>query len=274
MKVHTRRSTSSAPGDKATVSPLRKSDDDGNLYTRLAAIEAKLAELLDTPRDELAERCLIRSTSDPGYIPHECLVYLVRATKRDNNQRWFETLFRELSRRVLRKLPKPQQSERSTDSDLRERVHGHFQELIALDRQGYCDKLDFFEIRFDSALARLKVSVGRKLYRHSSRRTDLDDPETGELRADVEKAVGSYNPFRDDDFSDPHYRSQLDAAIAQLPPEQREIIEMLRLGIPMDSKDPNVVSIAATLNCVEKTVRNRRDRALINLRRLMGGDEA
>ncbi|MEO8455552.1 MAG: DNA-binding response regulator [Sphingomicrobium sp.] len=268
--VHTRNTTRNIG-----VAPLRKAGDDGKLYTRPPAIEAKLAELLDTPREELATRCTIRSRSDPGFIATECLLHLVRATRQDNDERWFEQLFTELVRRILRTLPRPQQeTEGLVGADIREGVLGRFQELLSIDRNGYCERLDFFEVRFNSALKTLRIGVERKAFRAASRRSDLEHPETGELRADVEAAVGCHNPFEDDTDLDPAYRSRVDAAIARLPPEQREIIEMLKHGIPIESKDPDMMTIVRALGCVEKTVRNRRDRAFEILRRLMKGDEA
>jgi hypothetical protein len=268
--VHTRNTTGNTG-----VAPLRKAGEDGKLYTRPPAIEDKLAELLDTPREELARRCAIRSSSDPGYIATECLLHLVRATRQDNDERWFEQLYTELIRRVLRMLPGPQEkTEGLVDASIRDGVLDRFKELLSIDRNGYCERLDFFEVRFNSALKTLRIGVERKAFRAASRRSDLEDPETGELRSEVEAMVGCYNPFEEETDLDPAYRSRLDAAIARLPAEQREIIEMLKHGIPIDSKDPDTMTIVRALGCVEKTVRNRRDRAFKTLRRLMNGDEA
>ena len=36
---------------------------------------------------------------------------------------------------------------------------------------------------------------------------------------------------------------------------------LLRQGFQIDSKDPNIMTIAKILKCDERTVRNRRDRA-------------
>jgi DNA-directed RNA polymerase specialized sigma24 family protein len=67
-------------------------------------------------------------------------------------------------------------------------------------------------------------------------------------------------------LDDPAYRLRLEAAIDALPPEQSRIIHMLRKDIPIDSKDPNVFTIAKALGRSEKTVRTYRDKAYAALR--------
>jgi DNA-directed RNA polymerase specialized sigma24 family protein len=95
--------------------------------------------------------------------------------------------------------------------------------------------------------------------RRSRSRVEFD-PETNEPSAEVEEAVGNFNPFDAAVFHQEDYRSRLDAAIDTLPPEQIRIIEMLRQGIPIDSKEPGAVTIARTLGKSEKTIRTYRDR--------------
>ena len=65
----------------------------------------------------------------------------------------------------------------------------------------------------------------------------------------------------------------MDAAIEGLPPDQIRIIEMLRQGIPIDSKEAGAVTIAKALGKSEKTIRTHRDKALAALRATMLGDE-
>lgn len=43
-------------------------------------------------------------------------------------------------------------------------------------------------------------------------------------------------------------------------------VVMIQQGIPIDSKDPNVVTIAKTLGKSEKTIRTYRDKAYATLR--------
>jgi hypothetical protein len=257
------------------VEPLRKQTLDGRLYTRPLEIEKKLQELIDLPRDELAERCSITTKTDPNFIPSECLAHLVRATRSDNSDRWFEILHNELVRRILARLPcRPVGGpENITAESVRENALGHFLEKLMLDRQGYCDWLDFFEIRFDAGMKRLRHHFERKAFTVEKRYAPVADAETGEVLAEVEAARGFDNPLDSEKIDQAIYRNELDAAIAKLPPEQKEIMVMLKLGFPIESKDPNEMSIVKALGCVEKTVRNRRDRAYIALRAMMLGED-
>src|SRR5262249_43955185 len=92
------------------------------------------------------------------------------------------------------------------------------------------------------------------------------DRETNEPATEVEEAAGCFDPFNTAVFHQEDYRSCLDAAIDTLPPEQIRIVEMLRQGIPIDSKEPGVVTIARALGKSEKTIRIHRDRAFNVLR--------
>jgi hypothetical protein len=87
---------------EAIATPLRKRRLSGELYERDPKIEALIAEFVILPRDELITRAKITKRSDPGYVPSECLVYFIRASRRDNNEAWFERLYRILTERVLR----------------------------------------------------------------------------------------------------------------------------------------------------------------------------
>ena len=81
--------------------------------------------------------------SNPDYIPSECLVYFVRASRHDNNEAWFERLYRILTERVLRGLPRAESSDGETESltrgAIRDKVFGRFVELLSADREGYVE---------------------------------------------------------------------------------------------------------------------------------------
>lgn len=79
---------------EATVTPLRKRRLSGELYERDSKIEALIAELAVLPRDELIARAAISKRSDASYVPSECLIYFIRASRRDNNEAWSLGLIR------------------------------------------------------------------------------------------------------------------------------------------------------------------------------------
>jgi len=254
-----------------STTPLRKRRPTGELYTRTAETRAKLSELLALSRDELISRCGIRRRDDPLYVPSECILYFVRVSRADNSSRHFERLYTTLLERVLRRLPRAESPDGKTRSltkeRIREKVSSRLAELLASDRQTYCEKLDYFEVRFDGALANLRRDAQEQAWREERRSESIElDGETGELSPEVECAAGSFNPFDPAVLDDIRYRSRLDAAIDTLPPEQSRIIEMLRLGIPIDSQNPEAITIARVLNRAEKTIRLQRDKAFAALR--------
>jgi hypothetical protein len=251
----------------------------GSVYTRDGNNEALLAKLEKLSRAEFVALCTISNRSDARYVPSECLLYFVRASRAENSETHFERLYRILVDRVLRALPRAESregvivQESLSKSRIREKAFDRFVALLAADRQEYSEKLDYFEVRFDGAVANLRRDAQEQVWREENRKTTIEfDPETNEPSAEVENAVGTFDPFGESDLGDADYRSRLDAAIDRLPAEQIRIIHMLRRGIQIDSKDPNVVTIAKALKKSEKTIRLHRDRAFAALRAATSGE--
>jgi hypothetical protein len=262
------------------VTALRKRTLDGALYQRDAKVEALLGELELIPRGELVTRCGCADRSDPGYIPSECLLYFVRAARTDNSDAHFERLYKLLIARVLRVLPKAETVRArvvhvdQTKSRIRDAAFDRFVGLLGADRQVYSEKLDYFEVRFDGAVANLRRDAEKPAWREENRTVSIDvDPESNEPSTAVEEAAGHFNPFDAAVFHQTDFRSRLDAAIDTLPREQIRIIEMLRQGIPIDSKDPRAMTIAKALGKSEKTIRTHRDRAFAALRAALSAED-
>lgn len=266
--------------NNVVITPLRKRRPNGELYRRVPEVEALLVELSSLSRSELLERAGASQRAAPGYVPSECLLYFIRVSRADNDEDWFERLYRILIERVLRSLPKAENPDRETASYTREAIRDavfeRFVELLAADRSTYRERLDYFEVRFDGALASLRRDAQDKIWREENRSMPLDDDdETGELSLEVERAAAeNFDPFALFNVEYLDFRLRLDAAIDDLPPVQRRIMEMLDKGFPIDSKEDGVITIAKTLDRSEKTIRNQRDKAYATLRaKLIGGDE-
>ena len=256
--------------------PLVRTRRNGTPYTRRVEIEAALADLLERPRDEIAAALEIRNPSAPEYIPSECLVHLLRQTRYDNGDLHFRRLYRELMRRIEAAMPRVQ-GERIGDYEnvhaaaARDRIRDAFNIKLAEDQRTPGPGLDYFEVMFADAVATLRTTSSRKAGREASRTIAIErDDDTNEPSVDVERAAGSLDVAEELLSDDPIYRSRVAAAIDALPDKQRRVLELMLQGLPLDSSDENILSIRKVLGVAEKTVRNRRDAALVRIRETLG----
>ncbi len=252
------------------VPPLQQLEN-GVPYKRFEHVEERIAQLSQLPPKELLARCGIRDKSDAGYVASECLLHFLRRTREDDFEGHFADLFELFAARVFGRMLSGKSSDGQRVSlsrqSIREEVMDNLVKWIVSDRTDYVKRLDFFEVRFDMALARLICSAERKVWRHENRTVEIEDEsEPGEISREVETAIGSFDFLDNPENYSFEYRLALDAAIDQLPPLQQQIVEMLRHQIPIDSKVPGVVTISKTLGKVEKTIRNQRDKAFATIR--------
>lgn len=255
------------------VDPLRKHALNGTPYVRRPEVESEIGELLTLSESEMLARCAV-GRGLPAHVSTEALLHLLRARRGQGRGATLSRLFYLLSKRVLDALPKADMADAVSLSkeQIRERAYDRFIDFLLADSNAYDDRLDYFEINFNGALASLRLTAQKRVWRDENRSTTLEDSEQeGEPSAGVEDAAGSYDPLNAEELDDARYRSRLDAAIDTLPPLQSRIVEMLRQGIPIDSKDPNVVTISGVLGKVEKTIRNQRDKAFARLRIVLSG---
>ncbi|MEK7954367.1 hypothetical protein [Luteolibacter soli] len=199
-----------------------------------------------------------------------CLMHFLRESRSDSDQRFFTELYRSLATRVLKSAPRAESLDGKGESlfhkEVREAILDNFVKLLMSDREGYSEYLDFYEIRFDSAVACMRDSAQRQIRRAHKRLVPIGDPDSGELSSAVEASAGTFDPFSNPEYCRNEYRLRLDAAINQLPPLQRSIMEVIRNGFPIESKDPGAASISKTLQKAEKTIRNQRNKAIESLR--------
>lgn len=258
---------------------LRKLSNDGVPLVRPPEIEQAINAVLEMSREELLVKAQITDWRHAEYIPSECLLYLLRQSKFDNSEKNFRALFTLLRGRVIRALPRVvgraggHDTEDGTALNAVEEVLFRFQEMLCLDRRGYDERLDFFEVRFERAIACLRMTAKRRALRQQVRCSPLnEDSESLSPSAEVEEAMTRLFPANDKNL-EPRFRKALEEAIGALPVDQRRVIEMLRNGFPIESKDPAVVTIVSVLGCKPKTVWNRRERAVKALREALAGEE-
>lgn len=265
------------------ITPLKKLTEDGISYVRPPEIERALEALSKLPIEEVARRASITDDKDPDYVPSECILYFVRQSRLQGDTAPYCDLFVALRERALRAVPvfdhrvkgltNPGNSMRQTD--VQDFVLQKFQELLCLDRAKYEERLDYYETRFNAALAALRMTAQRSVTRRESYLEPMQyEGDTLALSGEMEKAIAHLKSTNSTSPEDSDYRFRLLAAIKTLPPPERQVVELILQGIPIDSKDKNVMTITKTLGCAEKTVRNRRDRAFATIREKMQEDVA
>ncbi len=259
---------------ETVLSPLRKKNaKTGELYRRFEKIETFLNQLLALSREAIVLRCEIDDESNADFVPSECLVHLVRSCRDEQPTSYFERLYIALMKRILLRLPPAESKDHKRlylkESRIQEGAIDSFQELLALDRTTYEERLDFWEVAFGMALKKLTVTIQDKVWRETNRSKPLEHPETGEILAHVVEAAGISDPFGNEELFKKDYREQLPAAINSLAPDKRRIINMCLEGFPIDSIDPNVVTISKALNLSEKTVRTKKKEGLAAMKKFL-----
>jgi DNA-directed RNA polymerase specialized sigma24 family protein len=250
------------------VDPLKKRDKSGLPYTRFADIESKLVQLVTLPDHEVVARCIL-GRDDESYVPTECLLHLLRRGFRAQNNVVVKPLFETFLARLRRAIPLREKKETLVRIQAFEQVQDRLVTLLSEDANVYQERLDFFEVQFKGALATLLLDANRQAQREHAKHTPLGDEETGEIDPEVEKAAGTFHPFDPVSLEDEYYRSVLDAAMEKLPLPQKRIIEMIRMNMSIESQDPEVVTISKVLGVAEKTVRNRRNKAIATIKRMI-----
>lgn len=260
---------------KFEIPPLRKRKKDGTLYVRPQEIEHLIVETLELSFDDFILRAKQLNRSHPEYLPSEILVHRIRATRSHNSDAQFNALYLELKRRIDRSCPSVvtradgRVGEVGKLVDVREYVLERFVTLILKDRDGYEERLDIFEARFDRAVVRLRKDAFRKIYRRDKPMVPLEYDESGEVSEEVEEYLSLLSPRTMTLEEEITYRFRIRRAIDSLPELERRVIDMLGAEIPIESNNPDEPSIAGLLGCTPKTVRNRRERAVRRIREIL-----
>jgi RNA polymerase sigma factor (sigma-70 family) len=197
------------------------------------------------------------------------LVHLLRHAFRTGNGRLRDVVLNPLLKRCERLLKNKIPDDRPNAEELREAVLGKFTELLARDANDTEQtELDYYEIRFNDAFRKLRISFLRS---EKNTRACLPLPvDADEGQADVDpecvsrlfKSTGqALSP------EDALTRKELCDAVDALPPdEQRAVVLHFFYGLKIDSVDPNERTVASVCGVDEKTIRNRLKRALQRLK--------
>ena len=255
------------------IEPLRKQKQDGTLYKRPKKIEDFLEASAAWPFDQLMENGGIRDRRNPDYVPTEVLLYHLRQTKSDNSDARFLALYNLIQDRIEAACPRPnfQRGEREFENaklaEIRDLIVEYVVDLIFTDRLEYNKQLDFFEIRFDRAVRFVRIDRFKRVGRKENPKETLEyEDDTGEVSGEVEEALDRYKSAAWSKEEDLTYRIHVRQAIDALPEKERKVIDMILADIPIETIAEGEPSISKLLNCSEKTVRNRRDRAIAKIK--------
>ncbi|NKC52250.1 hypothetical protein HED63_26470 [Ochrobactrum cytisi] len=154
------------------IEPLRKYRKDGRLYERRRAeTTAALCLLESLSLEQLVQRAKVRAKTDPLYVSSECLLHRIRKCKQHNSDRLFESLFRILMARVesaatlrseIYRLPNGKIAITAFGTKVRDYVVDRFLARLIADRDGYDERLDYFEVNFSHAIASLRATAKKK----------------------------------------------------------------------------------------------------------------
>lgn len=253
-------------GEIAVARPLRKTKLNGTPYYRREVVEVEIDEIATLSVIELVRRAALWPSTASGFVSPEALVHFVRKLP-DGAHR--DKLIEQLLGRVVRRIPRPADAGNHTESltrmNIREDVVDRFVDLLLSDRGEYDERFDYYEVNFNSAIAKARLDASNRHWMHENRNDELGSDDAG-VSERMEAALGDYDPFDADELDKKDYRLLLDDAIDSLPEFQRRIVEMWRQEIPIESKDPSVDSISKVLGKTEKTIRTHRDKAFASLR--------
>lgn len=250
---------------------LKRKEKTGSPYQRLPENEAWIEKLEAV---DAAARLLQFdgvSKKHPEYVPTEALLYFLRRAWADGAKEQFAKIFRVLLKRVDQSLNSAISDARMEGAEeIRDEIRSRFVLLLTKDCNSHPGLLDFYEVRFDKAMVALRTSVLRRIgpATRKVRTVPLGSEENDgpEISAEVEAALEEFLNGDPQKIDDPAFRLVLFSAIDRLPQDQKRVMGLLMKGIPIDAKEQDAMTIARILQCDERTVRNRRDRACKTLR--------
>jgi len=254
--------------------PLRGLKNGGR-YKRRPEVEAQIDALLQLPAEEVARRARDEGPSSQDFVATEVVLYFIRQKRTDQQQLALKSLYETLRHRIKSlHLGARRTAGQLTLEEVEERLLYRFEELLCLDRQGYEERLDYFECVFNSGLFTLRINAIRDVKRKMPKSLEpLETEGQTEASPNVEQALARFAGQSPDDKREEEYRLKLFEVINRLPEDLKRVIEMHDLrGIPIHSDLPGVTSVENILGIGEQTVRKRRKQALLALQKGLLGE--
>jgi hypothetical protein len=253
--------------------PLTKCEQTGKLYARPPVIEAEIDLALTQDLETLRCRAAVTDRSSPEYLSSECLVHMIRAARRrDDDPMMYALLPALLGRCEANLLDKIPDSGFANAADLREEVMAQFSELFAVDGSGdNSDELDYFECRFNRAFRAFRIDLIRKEISHAKYIAPLPDTSDEEERSSQDDVFARVSEaFRTPARQEDHvFLEEVRKTINALPSDERKAVVLCNiLGYQEESEDPKKQTAATLCGVTGRTIRNRLHRAAAKLSKL------
>lgn len=238
--------------------PLTKRNSNGELYTRPPDIEKSISIAITQDLKTLTHRIKCLDKNSPEYIPTEALVHLIRNAVHARNQDSIGSLLPALLKRCEKLLQHKISGNYSNADFIREEILSELSLLFAKDQAERCEKLDYFEVRFNNAFKALRISFLRKFKTtQKEQATEMADfiesPEDGAKPSLIQKFL-TVPPNQENNV----FRSELNDAIKLLPENEQKVIVLHHcFELKIESDDPNEMTVATHCGVTGKTVRNR-----------------
>jgi DNA-directed RNA polymerase specialized sigma24 family protein len=243
--------------------PLNNITEAGAAYTRSAYVEANIDEALAQNMDTVLRRAAIRNPKHPDYMPLECLLHLAREARLNRDKAAESKLLAPLLTRseLILKKSIPDGSRHDAE-EIRQDILGAFCEMFAsVGTNQEASSLDYFEVRFHSALASLKFQRLRKESRRQKAFADLgqekdkDGEPLDEENTLAKLSAAAQSPARQENLL---YLQQVGKFLATLSPADREAVILVSIkGYKIESEDSDEATAATLCGVSGRAIRKR-----------------
>jgi DNA-directed RNA polymerase specialized sigma24 family protein len=235
--------------------PLTHYNKDGELYVRTDKVEQQIRDLSDVPTAELIANAQIEEEDDLRYIQVETLVYFIRERVRSGRALEASDLVDILINRCtkfiqgkLYKLGFDHMEQASQD------VLGDLVKDIA---DTDSDRADFLEVRFWRALDVRATNAFSRYYRLVTRNTFLSSAfNENSPNGDEPSEEDGLEGFASRRLSAEEWVLIRDALASIEEPYRTVFVQYHQDGWPIESKDPNKLTISRNANRTPRTIRN------------------
>jgi len=227
----------------------KRKKETGALYTRRAAVELQIGEVLNMDGTQIPELLKNRQRDSENYIFDETIVYLLRQSQTERNLR--EILYTELNRRIWKLLKKfsSRFSDYAAFEDFRQKI-----EMAILKKifDFASNAADYAEVNFGDFV----VKTGKVVWRGELIKIEREKDLFFQKReTENNEALQIENTLRSAD-APTDYTLTLREGLNKLPPDIRLVAELLLDGWQIESKNPEELTISKKLGVSSRTIRN------------------